>query len=104
MTLISITNDLFDIAWRLRAIDDDYRIVYNTEKKRYEVHKASCGSMQFVIPFDELDARAVYYARKTRVQYADMIFREIEEHNARLERMQTEANIRAAIENVKEVR
>ncbi len=84
--MILITEDLFDIAWRLRAVNDDYRLYYNGRLRRYEVHSASRGSMQFALPFDELDARAVDYARYTAVQNADRLLREVEEHNARLDR------------------
>lgn len=80
-----ITNDLFDIAWRLRAVNDDYRVYYNTEKNRYEVHDFKKNTLQFVVPYDELDARTVEYARYSRVENAERIFAEIERHNAKLE-------------------
>ena len=73
MTLISITDDLYDIAWRLKAINDDYRLVYNTVKNRYEVYSRSTDAIQFVVPYNELDARTVNYALMSRVQNADAI-------------------------------
>ena len=86
MSLIPITNDLYDIAWRLASVDGDYRLYYNADKGRYEVYSAARCSLQFILPFDELDARAVEYARSTRVERAEEIFRETERCNAEIER------------------
>ena len=68
--LIEITDDLFDISRRLKSVDEDYRLYYNGAKRRYEVHnRKQCGStLAFVVPFEELDARTVEYARKTRAE------------------------------------
>lgn len=79
--LILITNDLYDISARLRAINDDYRLYYNGEKRRYEVHSAKRCALQFVVPYDELDARTVAYAMYSRVENADTVFRDIERNN-----------------------
>ena len=83
--MIEITNDLFDIASRLRAINDDYRLYYNAQKRRYEVHSAKRQRLQFIVPYDELDARTVEYARYSRVENAKRIFEDIEKHNSKLE-------------------
>ncbi len=80
--MIPITNDLFDVAKRLLSVNADYRLYYNVAKNRYEVHSAKRGTLQFVVPFDELDARTVDYALKTRVENAEKIFREVEQNNA----------------------
>lgn len=82
MALIKITNDLFDIADRLAAVDERYILYYNTTKCRYEVHTER--GFQFALPFDQLDARAVDYARYTRVERAKQLFEEVERYNARL--------------------
>lgn len=102
MTLTEITNDLFDIAWRVRAVDDDYRLFYNGEKKRFEVHSAARGTMQFAVPFDELDARTVDYARATRVQNAEKIFAEVERHNELVQRNALSDAVNAVQNIVKE--
>ena len=91
MTLIPITNDLYDISDRLRSVNDDYRLIFDAERKRYAVYSRTRGTLCFDVPFDELDARTVEYAQKTRVQNAREIFREVEEHNARLERQASSA-------------
>ena len=83
--MILITNDLFDIAWRLRAVNDNYLVYYNVEKQRFEVHNSNKNTLEFVVPYDELDARTVEYARYSRVENAEKIFAEIEKHNAKLQ-------------------
>ena len=88
MTLIRITQDVFDIAQRLQALNDDYVLYYNARLGRYEVHSKARGTLQFVLPYAELDARAVEYARKTAVCNADALFDEVERHNAAVRRQQ----------------
>lgn len=79
--MIEITNDLFDIAWRLRSVNNSYRLYYNTQKCRYEVRNSNTNALEFVVPYDELDARTVEYARYTSVQNAELIFSDIEKNN-----------------------
>ena len=85
--LIEIVNDLYDISARLRSVNGNYRLFYNTELKRYEVRNGGAsGVLEFVVPFGELDARTVEYAMYSRVENADEIFGEIEKHNVSLEK------------------
>ena len=84
--VILITNDLFDIASRLRSVNDSYRLYYNTQNHRYEVHNAATDALEFVLPYDELDARSVEYARYTSVTNAETLFEEIERNNAKVEK------------------
>lgn len=86
--MIVITNDLYDIAWRLRAVNDSYRLYYNVQKRRYEVRNCNTDALEFVVPYDELDARTVEYARYTSVQNAQALFAEIERNNAQAEKQQ----------------
>ena len=82
--MIEITNDLFDIAMRLRSVNEQYRLYYNTQKRRYEVRNSNTFALEFVVPYDELDARTVEYARYTSVSNAEQIFSDIEQNNAKL--------------------
>ena len=86
--MIEITNDLFDIAWRLRALNDCYRLYYNVRKCRYEVKNHNTGALEFVVPYDELDARTVEYARYTSIGNAAMVVDDIEKNNAKLGHLQ----------------
>ena len=104
MCLRLITNDLFDIASRLRSVKDSYILYYNLEKGRYEVHDSDKKTLEFVVPYDELDARTVEYARYSRVENAKQIFAEVEEHNRQLEKEQAAKGIKRAAEVLQEVR
>lgn len=98
MCLKLITDDLFDIATRIRSVKDSYVVYYNVERGRYEVHDGEKGCLEFVVPFDQLDARTVEYARYSRVENAKQIFAEVEKHNERLEKERASRAIeRAAV-------
>lgn len=81
--LLIIENDSYFIAQRLKEIDEDYFIVFNLIRKKYEVHiRGQQGnSYGFTIPYDTLDERTVLFALKTRVQNQDKIIEEIEREN-----------------------
>lgn len=85
--LIILGTDNLYILDRLREIDDSYFIVYNLDRKCYEVHSSEQrgGSYCFTSPFSILDDRIVEYARKTRAMRKDEIIKEIDEANAKRE-------------------
>ena len=85
MNLIEITNDLYDIAARLRSVNDGYRVYYNARLRRYEVHdKSQRGdTLAFVVPYAELDARTIDYALYTRRENADKVLADVEDSNAK---------------------
>lgn len=87
MELQRIRHDLFGIAKRLKSIDRRYELFFNRKKNRYEIY--ANGAMQMALPFERLDARALTYARKTRLENLEKIIAEIEEENARLEIQKT---------------
>ncbi len=97
--LIEITDDLFDISRRLKSVDEDYRLCYNGAKRRYEVHnRKQCGStLAFVVLFEELDARTVEYARKTRAENIELLLAEMDKHNAEQEKQNTARAVEAAM-------
>ncbi len=86
--MIKITDDLFDVANRLKSVKETYVVYYNVDKSRYEVHDTSQydSTFAFAVPYVELDSRTVDYALKTRVQNAEKLFAEIEADNALLEK------------------
>ena len=86
--LIKIERDSLFIEERLREIDDNYYIVYNVDKKTYEVHNSSQinGTYCLTLPFDSLDERSVEHVLKTRISNKDSLIREIEEENEKLEK------------------
>lgn len=82
--LVKIEKDLFSICDRLKEIDGRYELFRNTLAHRFEVYIEK--ALQFVVPFQRLDARTLEFARKTRVERREQIVREIDERNARLEK------------------
>ena len=95
--LIEITNDLFDVAQRLKSVNENYVLYFNVQKQRYEVYENSHGfNLAFVVPYDELDARTVEYAKFTRVQNCQAVFDEIEKAN----RLAEERQCRESVERI----
>ena len=99
MELQRIRHDLFGIAKRLKSIDRRYELFFNRKKNRYEIY--ANGAMQMALPFERLDARAIEYARKTRLENLNKLIAEIEAENARLEienAKRSRQNVLAAVE------
>ena len=85
--LIKILEDTHDITRRLREIDKDYFIVYNTDRKCYEVHNYSQkNTFCLSIPYGSLDARTISLTLKTRREFLDKILAEIDKNNEKLEK------------------
>lgn len=91
--MIKITHDLFDIAWRLKAIDNRYELFYNNKLGRYEVWNQR--GLQVVVPYPCLDERTVRHVQKTRIEKAEQLLLQIERDNeallAKVEKAQKEA-------------
>lgn len=80
---VRIEHDLFGIADRLRAIDEGYFVVYDTQKHAFEVHNRSQrgNTYALTVPYPCLDARTVTLVRRTRAENARRLFAEMEEEN-----------------------
>ncbi len=90
--LVKIENDMFDIASRIRSIDNNYQIYFNRGTARYEVHNSACNpSKQFDCPFDRLDARLLEYTASTRIERLDKILEEIDKSNKSVEKSSLQA-------------
>ena len=88
MKLIPITNDLFNIANRLKSINPYFQLYFNKLLGRFEVH-SSCqhpNTLSFVVPYEQLDARTVELALQSRTEHADKIFYQVEQHNKLVEK------------------
>ena len=81
-----IESDLFDISKRIKSINPKYFVVYNKKRKKFEVHyRREKNTYELTIPYDELDARAVDFVQKTRIENQKKILDEIEKNNKKLE-------------------
>lgn len=98
--LIKIVGDPFFIAERLKEIDSSYEVYYNLSTSAYEVHSNEQvkNSYCFKVPFDVLDERTLFHARRTRAENRDKIIAEIEKDNFLLE----QKNIKKQVEMLKE--
>lgn len=83
-------SDCLEIVRRIKAIDEDYCVIFNISTQKFELHNRSqCGgSYCLTFPFDTLDERAVDFVLKTRVQNSDRLFEEMERENRDLEKRQ----------------
>jgi len=84
-----ITHDVHNIAKRLKKINSKYVLFRNHAANRVEVHSNArpCAlSLEFIVPFDELNERTLEYARKTRIENFDAIEAEQIKANAEIQR------------------
>lgn len=98
---IVIEGDVLDILGRLKEIDDSYFIVFNLNRKKFEVHSSSQkgGTYAFTIPFDCLDDRTIDFARKTSIYRKDEVIKEIDRQNEKLQKDM----LNDAVDHLKEV-
>ena len=82
--LIPVAADLYSIGERLKEIDGRYRPFYTARLGIYASYVS--GELQLTVPRGELDARVIARVRKTRVERADALLREIERACADAER------------------
>ena len=84
--LFEVDSDCLEIVRRIKEIDDDYFVMFDSENHKFQLHSRSQKNTYcLTFPYDTLDERAVLYVLKTRVQNSDKIFAELEEENRKLE-------------------
>ena len=81
--LVRITNDVFDIARRVKELDEGYYPVYDTEKHRYEIRHSDGDYIAVVVPYDGLDARILRHLYLTRRDNALAALEKMEAENER---------------------
>jgi hypothetical protein len=82
-----VVRSVHDIPERLKEVADSLFVMYNRDSGRYEVHDRDQdgGTLACVLPFDELDYRALEYVRERHVARFDKLAKEIDQHNDKLE-------------------
>ena len=85
---IKIETDALFITNRLKQIDQNYFVVYNTKKSRYELHNSKQLGDTFclVCPYKNLDERFVILAQKTQSKNIDKLIAEIDKQNEKLDK------------------
>jgi hypothetical protein len=82
--LIPVEDNVFDIPRRLKEIDSGYFVMFNPDNQKYELHNEFQDTTYcLTFPYDELDGRALDYARETRIERFDVIRRQMRQHNVR---------------------
>lgn len=85
--LIKIFEDVHNITIRLKEIDKNYFVVWNTNKNCYEVHnKKQKPTYCLSVPYPSLDKRTIDLTLKTRRENFDKILAEIDLDNENLEK------------------
>lgn len=97
-----VQGDLYDIASRIKSIEEGYFIVFNRRNNKYEVHSTfnrGWDTYCFTVPYQRLDARTLQLCRETNVAMrGDSIVKDMDEHNARLDES-NQKNFRRTIED-----
>lgn len=80
---LKINSDVYGISKRIKYIDKNYYIVYNTSTGNFEVHNsAQIGtSYCLTLPFSALDERTLNYVHQTKSANIDNILANIENAN-----------------------
>lgn len=86
--LIKIESDNYFIAQRIKEIDSNYLLMFNTKTKKYEVHNLGQAGDTFCVclPFITLDERTIHFVQKTRIENIDKVLNEIDKENLKNER------------------
>lgn len=70
-----IVSDVFDLADRIREVDEEYRLFYNFDHRRYEVRKRGELCITWTEP---LSAALITKLRETHVRRRNELLQEIE--------------------------
>ena len=82
MSLIKITNDMFNISKRVKSIDPYYYIVYNTKTNQYELHHSKQKFTTFCLNLGNiLSAKVIRKILKTKHTNFSKLLQEIETNN-----------------------
>lgn len=89
---IEIQSDALFVSDRLKQIDKDYFITYNTTKNQYELHhRKQVGSTYCLgCPYPCLDERFITLAQKSKIENSKQILKQIEQHNQKIQKQQTQ--------------
>ena len=86
MAKIKISCDAFDICNRIKSLDSGYFVIFDTVKKRFEIHNKNQYVNTFCITVEgELDCRVINKLRKTSRENAMRLLEEIEKSNVVIE-------------------
>ena len=90
--------DLYDIAYRLKEIDDGYFVFYSYKTKKFEIHnkKQRGSTLALILPYDRLDTRALSFVKSTRRERASELIAEMEKQNELARRQALDKTVKKA--------
>ena len=96
--LIEIENDVYFILDRLKEIDKNYQIFFNTKRNVFEVHSIGQigGSYCLTVPYKILDKRTLDLVNKTKRENSERLFEEMERENKKLEAKKNDEMVKQA--------
>lgn len=102
---IPVLDNVYDIPARLKSLSRSFFVMFNTLTQKFEIHSSDdpYDTFECALPFDELDARAIEYARKYSAARLEETAREVELHNERLEKSRYKEMLDKANYKTKEV-
>ena len=84
---IKIESDVFDIIKRIKEIDENYFVIFDTNKNKYELHyKNQLNTYCFTYPYENLDNRMIDLIYFSNVSNIDNIVEDIDNNNAKIEK------------------
>ena len=105
---IKIDCDVYNISKRVKYIDKDYYVVFNTSTSKFEIHNSSqIGSTYcLTLPFSTLDERTLNFINETKTENIENIITKIEKENKireSAEKSSTFSNINYYLQDIKEI-
>ena len=88
---IKIESDVYEIAKRIKYIDRNYYIVYDTSSRVFELHNSAQRDTTYCLtfPYNTLDIRALIYTYESSSTNIDHIVEKIENDNKLRENAET---------------
>ena len=88
MEKIIVNDDVLGVIERLKSINKNYEVYYNTKTKKIMLYlfenKFKPSEYCLTFPFSQIDERMVEYTLKSEIQNRKAYLKEIEESNALL--------------------
>lgn len=98
-----IKSDAFNIAKRIKKIDKNYLIKFNTKNNKFEVYykRGFNEKLELSLPFESLNYKTIQKIFETKIENLKFIIEQMDENNKKLEKQEFEENLLCAKELIK---
>ena len=102
---IKIESDVYNISKRVKNMDKDYYVVYNTSSSKFEIHNSSQigGTYCLTLPYKELDERTLDFINQTKSENIEKIISKIEKENKLRESAEKSSTFSNVYENIQDL-